>query len=480
MLRILLFYTFSSIILFGCAENKKQADEAGVDSASDSFHMVPKVVQHYSSSCAECHGVKMDAFADREWVHGSTREDLFKGIKSGYPSAGMPAFDSAYLDEEIYELTDYIMTGIDNRKRYDFTEKPTATESFPSETFNIKLDTIVKDMKSPWGMAFLPDGGMLVTEKSGQLYKVDKERLRVLVTGTPAVSDAGQGGMLDVVLHPGFASNQLMYISYSGIKKEGADELATTVIMRAKLEGSRLVDKKIIFEALPYSKTRHHYGCRMVFGRDGLLYFSVGDRGNEKENPQSTNNDLGKIHRVKDDGSIPADNPLINNPDAKQSIYTWGNRNPQGLTIHPVTGAVWANEHGPRGGDEINSIEKGKNYGWPVISYGINYNNAVITNKTTQEGMEQPFHYWLPSIGPSGMAFVTGDKYKGWEGDLLVGSLRFKYLNRSKMKDGKITGEELLLKNIGRVRDVRMSPGGDIYIAVEFPGYIFKLVPVQK
>lgn len=285
---------------------------------------------------------------------------------------------------------------------------------------------------------------------------------------------------MDVVLHPDFKNNQLIYISYSAYKKEGAAIVATTAIMQAKLNGLQLEKQNIIFEAMPYSRTRHHYGSRMVFGRDGMLYFSVGERGNEKENPQSLANDLGKIHRVKDDGSIPADNPFVNNAGARPSIYTYGNRNPQGLTIHPVTGAIWSNEHGPRGGDEVNLIEKGKNYGWPSISYGINYNGAIITDKTAMEGMEQPLHYWIPSIAPSGMAFVDGSRYKAWNGDLMVGSLRFKYLNHCKIKDGKISGEELLLKNIGRLRDVRMAPDGYLYVAVESPGYIFKLIPLEK
>ena len=437
------------------------------------------VATNYKSFCGGCHGEKMDAFADRKWKYGSSREDLFKGIKHGYADGGMPAYDSAFNDKEIYALADYIIEGIKNRERYDFKNVPKPENLFISETQKVKLDTIFRGVESCWGLAFLPNNEMLVTEKSGRLFRVKKDRSKQVISGVPGVSNDGQGGLMDVILHPDFKKNSIIYISYSAVKKEGATVLATTAIMRAKLTGNKLADQQIIFEALPYSRTRHHYGSRMVFGRDGLLYFSVGERGNEKENPQTTSNDLGKIHRIKDDGSIPADNPFVNTPGAKASIFSYGHRNPQGITIDPTTGLLWSHEHGPRGGDEINIPVAGKNYGWPTISYGINYNGKTITDKTAMPGMEQPLLYWIPSIAPSGMAFVQGNRYKGWKGDLLVGSLRFKYLNRCQVKDGKIVKEELLLKNIGRLRDVRMGPDGYIYVAVENPGYIFKLIPVK-
>jgi glucose/arabinose dehydrogenase len=295
----------------------------------------------------------------------------------------------------------------------------------------------------------------------------------------PAVVNEGQGGLLDVIVHPQFEKNNIIYLSYSKAKNDDPT-LATTAILKATLKNNELINTKIIFEALPYTPTRHHYGCRMVFGKDGLLYFSVGERGNEKQNPQSTANDLGKIHRITDDGGIPPDNPFALSTTAKKTIYSYGNRNPQGLAMDKVTGKIWETEHGPRGGDEVNIIDPGKNYGWPAISFGINYNGKIITDKTELPGMEQPLHYWIPSIAPSGTAFVEGNRYKGWKGDLLVGSLRFNYLNRCKIKNGKIVGEELLLKNIGRMRDVRMGPDGYIYVAVENPGYVFKLVPVER
>jgi glucose/arabinose dehydrogenase len=215
----------------------------------------------------------------------------------------------------------------------------------------------------------------------------------------------------------------------------------------------------------------------MAFDKSGYLYFSVGERGNEKENPQTLTNDLGKIHRIKDDGSIPSDNPYINNNAARPSIYCNGNRNPQGLALNPFTGAIWENEHGPMGGDEINIIEKGKNYGWPIITYGINYNGMKISDKTAMPGMEQPVHFWVPSIATSGMAFVQSSIYKGWQGNILSGSLKFNWLSRCTINNNQVISEESILKGIGRLRDVRMGPDGYIYVAVENPGYIFRLIP---
>jgi aldose sugar dehydrogenase len=477
MLRIL---TFSFITMAaGIAGvsfmgNKLPVTEIPVKSTGDSVEI------NFKNFCSGCHGEKMEAFVDRKWKYGSNRNDLFKSIKHGYPDNGMPAYDSAFNDQEIFALADYILTGIKNRERYDFDNSIKKENLFISENQNVKLDTIFSGIESCWSFAFLPGNEMLVTEKAGRLLLVKKDRTTQVITGTPPVSAEGQGGMLDVILHPEYKKNKTIYLSYSAIKKEGNLSLSTTAIMKATLDNGKLTNQQIIFEALPWSKTKHHYGSRMLFAKDGLLYFTVGERGNEKENPQSLNNGLGKVHRIKDDGTIPADNPFVNTPGATASIYTYGNRNPQGLAADPSTGLVWSHEHGPRGGDEINIIGAGKNFGWPAITYGINYNGKIMSDKTAMPGMEQPLLYWIPSIAPSGMAFVQGNRYKGWKGNLLAGSLRFKYLNRCVIENGKIVKEELLLKNIGRLRDVRMGPDGFIYVAVENPGYIFKLIPVEK
>jgi len=302
-----------------------------------------------------------------------------------------------------------------------------------------------------------------------------------MLKGGPVVVNVGQRGLMDIILDPGYRTNKFIYLSYSKEKKEDS-RLATTAIMKARFDNGKLTNQEDIFIAQPYATTRHHYGSRMQFDKNGYLYFSVGERGNERQNPQQIKgNDLGKIHRIKSDGTVPDDNPFVKLTGANATIYSYGHRNPQGLSMEPGTGKIWVNEHGPRGGDEINIIEPGKNYGWPDITYGINYNGRPMApdTKTAKPGMEQPFHQWTPSIGTSGMIFVTGEKYKGWKGNILSGSLRFKYLNRTIVEDNKVVKEEILFKNIGRVRDVRMGSDGYIYIAVETPGIIYRLTPVK-
>jgi len=434
--------------------------------------------ENYATYCAGCHGEKMDAFTDRQWKHGNKLADLMKAIKNGYPDEGMPSFAKTFTDAEIKELSQYILKGIKNVEAYNFDDAPVSS-IFKSEKLTVKLDTIATGIDVPWSIAFLPESSILVTNRDGQLYRV-KDKNKQIVTGVPNVVAEGQGGLFDVILHPDFEKNSLVYITYAKPKKENGKTLATTAVMRAKLDGNTLTSQAIIFEALPYAPTRHHYGGRMLFDK-GYLFVSVGERGNEKQNPQSLkDNQLGKIHRLKDDGSIPADNPFKDKAGKPTSLYCYGNRNQQGLAINPSTGALWENEHGPRGGDEINIINPGANYGWPLTSYGINYDGKPITDRAIAPGIQAPELYWVPSIAPSGMAFITGDVYKPWKGALLVGSLRYKYLNLCYLDGNKIVSQEKLLKNIGRVRDVRVGPDGYIYVAVEKPtAAVYRLVPVQ-
>jgi aldose sugar dehydrogenase len=438
-----------------------------------------RAILNYANFCGGCHGEKMDAFVDRKWKHGNTREDLFKAIKYGYENEGMPAYDTTFTDEDTYELSDYILTGIEKLKQYDFTKDPVQKNFFPSKDINIRLDTVVKGIGIAWGMIFLPNGDLLFTEKSGKLSRVNKDKKVQQIKGLPEVHFAQQAGLMDIALHPQFKKNNTLYISYSAVKKEGGKTLSTTAIMQAVLKGNELTEQKIIFEALPYLSATIHYGCRLEFDRNGFLYFTVGDRSNYKEHPQFLTNPFGKVHRINDDGTVPADNPFVNTPDAVGSIYAYGNRNPQGLAMQPSTGIMWEDEHGPRGGDEVNIVRAGRNYGWPIISYGIDYTGIPITNITKKEGLEQPEIYWIPSIGPGGMTFVKGNRYPEWKGDLMATSMRYGYLNRCIIKNKKIIGQEMLIKNMGRMRDIQQSPDGYLYISVE-KGYIFRLVPVKK
>jgi glucose/arabinose dehydrogenase len=346
------------------------------------------------------------------------------------------------------------------------------------EPINLSYTTelVVPELKIPWGMAFLPDGSILITEKEGQLIHF-KDNEKIVISGLPEIYLRGQGGLMDIKLHPNYNKNGWIYFTYAS--EEGDEDGGNTSIMRAQLDNNNLINKELLYKAEPNTKKGQHWGSRIEFDNAGYLYFSVGDRGNRDVNPQDITRDCGKIYRLKDDGSIPNDNPFTSNPEAKQAIFSYGHRNPQGMTKHPLTGEIYIHEHGPKGGDEINIIAKGKNYGWPVISYGINYSGTSFTEITEKEGMEQPLFYWVPSIAPSGLAIVNSDKYPDWEGNILVGSLKFSYLERLIVEDNEVVKREKLFENIGRLRNVKQAPDGFIYIAVEGKG-IYKIVPNSK
>lgn len=427
---------------------------------------------NFQKFCAGCHGNKMERFTGNTWEAYKAGNDLTHVIKNGLPAVGMPAFANAFNDAEIKAISDYILTELKDKK-----ETPKLTQ-FPAVVRSQKqafhIDTVASGLEVPWGMAFLPNGEMLVTERSGQLFRFQGGMLKSIITGVPEVMAQGQGGLMDIVLHPKYNENGWIYISYS--KKSPDEKGGNTAIIRAKLKGDELVEIQELFKAMPNTSSGVHFGCRMVFDDQGYLFFSVGERG-EKSNAQTLKNHCGKIHRIFDDGRIPPDNPFVKTAGAMPTIWSYGHRNPQGIDIHPETREIWDNEHGPKGGDEINIVHKGKNYGWPVITYGINYDGTIITRDTAKEGMEQPVFYWRPSIGPSSMKFVVGDKYPGWKGDILNGSLSFKYLERVHMEGGKVTEREKLLENAGRVRHVAMGPDGYIYVATESPGIVVRLMP---
>lgn len=470
--RSLLILIGSFVFLLGCEPpaSDKEVVEANPHERSKAI---------YQEACASCHGVEIAAFADRKWQYGSDKDSIVEVITYGIADKDMPGYDSAYSTGAIDSLADYILTIKEMVDAYQFEGESNTTGVYSSEKYNLRLDTVVSGISIPWGLDFLPSGELLVTDRSGQLYRVGKNGDKTEIKGVPEVLAQGQGGLFDILLHPNFEENHLIYLSYSISKKEGDEVLASTAVNRAVLDGDRLKNSEMIFEAKPYFDTRHHYAGQMDFGPDGKLYISVGDRGKTNENPQALDRALGKVHRINDDGTIPDDNPFVNQPEAVASIYSYGHRNPQGMDIHPKTGAVWTHEHGPRGGDEINIVNKGLNYGWPVICYGINYNGTVLTDKVSKEGMEQPLHYWVPSIGPSGMAFVTGDRYPDWEGNLLIGSLKYRFLDRVVLDGDKVVKEESLLKKIGRVRSVVMGPDGYVYVGVEgSPGFVARLMPV--
>ncbi|MGH8641311.1 MAG: PQQ-dependent sugar dehydrogenase [Burkholderiales bacterium] len=340
-----------------------------------------------------------------------------------------------------------------------------------------RIVKIVEGLEHPWALAFLPDGTMLITERPGRLRVVhDGKLLPQPVTGLPQVAAVGQGGLLDVAAHPRFSENGLVYLAYSARGDGGVG----TEVARGRLAGNRLEDVKVIFRQLPKSGGGRHFGSRLVFDREGYLYITLGDRG-EMERAQRPDDHAGSVIRLHDDGRVPADNPFTGKPGWKPEKYTLGNRNMQGAALHPQTGRLWTHEHGPQGGDEVNVMRAGANYGWPVITYGVNYGLGTrIGEGSRKAGMEQPLHYWVPSIAPSGMAFYTGDKFPRWRGDLFVGALRDELLVRLKLDGEKVVQEERLLKGaLGRIRDVRSGPDGFLYLLNDEPrGVLARLEPV--
>lgn len=335
------------------------------------------------------------------------------------------------------------------------------------------VTTLARGMNAPWSLAFLPDGRMLVTEKPGRLRVIEHGALLpAAVSGTPRVASGGQGGLLDVALHPAHAENGWIYLSYAAPGEGGSG----TEVMRARLDGQRLVEQQVIFRQQPKVNSSHHFGSRLAFGRDGYLYVTLGERG-EREQAQNPDQHLGKIVRLRDDGSVPPDNPFVGRAGARPEIYSLGHRNVQGIAIHPRSGKVWTHEHGPQGGDEINVLRAGANYGWPVITYGVNYfTGSRIGVGTHQAGMEQPLYKWVPSIAPSGMAFYDGTLFPQWQGNLFVGSLKFQTLVRLTLDGERVTGEQRLLSGIGRVRDVRQGPDGALYLIAD--DKLLRLQPV--
>ncbi len=346
----------------------------------------------------------------------------------------------------------------------------------PSGETPVTITTIAGDLAHPWSLAFLPDGRMLVTERPGRLRYIDADgRVSDPVAGVPAVHAERQGGLLDVALDPDFAANATIYLSFA---EAGPDGTNGTAVARARLDGMRLEDVAVIFRQQPKIASGYHFGSRLVFGRDGNLFVTLGERNSQRDSAQDLGTDLGKVVRITRDGGVPADNPFVGRADARAEIWSYGHRNVQGAALNPDTGELWTHEHGPRGGDEINVTRAGRNYGWPVITYGREYHGPAIGEGTAKEGMEQPLHYWVPSIAPSGMCFHSGHGYPAWKGQLFVGALAAKQLVRLELDGaGSVRHEERIA--IGeRVRDVREGPDGALYLLTdEDAGRLLRVVP---
>ena len=356
---------------------------------------------------------------------------------------------------------------------WDYSIQKTKKVTFKVETFADGFDV-------PWGMTFLPDGNLLVSDRNGDLWKVKKDgNSKIQIGGIPKVRSKGQGGLLDVEIHPEFNENSFIYLGFSDFLPDQKNKTYTSII-RAVLKKNNLTEQKIIYKAPDslFASEKHHYGTRIIFDNDGYLYFAIGDRG-QREKAQILNYPNGKIHRLHDDGTVPRDNPFFDNERALSSIWSYGHRNPQGLVIHPRTGEIWESEHGPRGGDELNIIYPGKNFGWPVITYGKNYNGTIISHLTHNDGMEQPVLHWTPSIAVCGITFYKGKVFTEWGNNLFATSLKYERLHRLEILDGKVVEQEIIYDAGSRVRDVEIGPLGFIYVALEDPGRIVRFVPVD-
>jgi aldose sugar dehydrogenase len=344
---------------------------------------------------------------------------------------------------------------------------------------NFKTNTIVDGKEIIWGMDFLPNGDMLFNERKGKFYRYSNSIITE-ISGLPTMSANNQGGFLDIKVHPKYAQNGWIYISYSAAES-GATNLT---LSRFKLDGNKIINLETIYKASPTNKWRGHYGSRIEFDKYDKLFLCIGEGGSSSrggresanQNAQNVKEGWGKVHRMNDDGSLPADNPVLPGNDSPTTVWSYGHRNPQGLVMNQATQELYEVEHGPKGGDELNLVQKGNNYGWPWISYGVNYDNVKITDNPKMEGMTDPIHYYMPSIGTCGLAFVNSPKFKAWNGNLLVGGLAMRYLSRVVIKDNKFVSEHKLLEG-NRIRNVKQGPDGLIYVAVENPGRILQLMP---
>lgn len=446
---------------------------------------VPEGQRLYGQYCGQCHGAQLQGgsakgFISGKWNHGNGNQ--FRNIKHGIPQEGMPAFENVLTDDQIRAVVNYIR---DEEKKAQPEPLP-LPDQILSQDYEIAVDIFVEGLQIPWSIDFIDQNQALITERPGHLRLVKNGKLQAEpISGTPKVLHSGQGGLLDVAIDPNYAQNGWVYLSYSHSFRDATEgerrPPAMTRIVRGRIKNNAWVDQQVLFEAPQetYRSSGSHFGSRIVFDPQGYLYFSIGDRGAQNQ-AQDLTRPNGKIHRIYPDGKIPTDNPFYNQEGAIKTIYSYGHRNPQGLAVHPVTGRVWDTEHGPMGGDEVNLIGKGKNYGWPVITYGLNYNGTIVTDIVRKEGMEQPNYYWKPSIAACGLDFYRGDLFPKWKNQLLAGGLRYEVVSLLNVEADRIMHDEAIVRNLGRVRDVTTGPDGAIYVVLNSPGTIIKLTPIAQ
>jgi len=442
--------------------------------------------QIYTQYCAQCHGSDMrggmaGSLVDGVWTRGNTVKDIRETIKFGATSMGMPAFSDTLENAQIARLSQYVY---DTWQAYIALDPIHARPLLPKSTqtldYNVDVQHVFGQLDEPWGIAFADSDTILITEKPGRLRMFRNEELvPEPIAGTPEVLYQAQAGLMDVAVDPNHGENGWIYLSFTHPWPEPNEQFPKqmTKIVRGRIENHRWVDEQTVFQAREehYLKSRGNLGSRIVFDDEGYLYFSIGDCQFEKY-AQDLGSPVAKVHRLHRDGSIPEDNPFVNSEGALPSIYSLGNRNIQGMVFHPETGVLWATEHGPMGGDELNSITGGGNYGWPVITYGREYTGRKISEETSAPGMLQPVWHWTPSIAVCGLDVVQGEEFPRWRNRLLVGALRTETLRLLTLNGERVIHEEVIVSNWGRIRDVACGPSGAIYILIEGSNILVKLM----
>jgi glucose/arabinose dehydrogenase/mono/diheme cytochrome c family protein len=459
----------------------------------------PRTAQRiYMELCSNCHGQRWEgnrapSMLDDTWAHGGEDTDLARSIRDGWPLNEMPAFKAVLSEPEIRAMVIFIREvrgrpargrGGPGRGFGGFGQAMVNPDGrvVKSELETFKIERVAADLQTPWGIAFLPDRRLLVSERPGRLRIIEPGKGIVeTIGGLPAVWAQQDGGLLDVAVHPDYAHTGWVYLAFA--ESGPTAGTSATRIIRGRIRDGKLVEQQTLFQPKPaqYWEGNIHYGSRFFFDRAGFLYYSIGERGHREE-AQSLASPYGKLHRIRDDGTVPSDNPFVQTPGAVPSIWSFGHRNQQGIAQHPVTGELWATEHGPRGGDELNIIQRGHNYGWPIITYGMNDDGTPITDLVAQEGMDQPVTYWTPSIATAAIEFYVGDAFPKWKNQLFLAALAGQQLRRIELDGHKVVKQEILFNDLGRVREVVGGPDGYLYVALntqfgDSPGQIIRLVP---
>ena len=440
----------------------------------------------YQNYCAGCHGAQMEggqhsALRKADWMYGGSRDQLLRTVRYGIAGTEMAAWSKVIPEEQVEAVVDYIVASRDA-----LPPAPAAKpDTLQLADYTVHIERLVTEgfRSAPWGIEWVDEHRALISEQRGGLrWLIDGKLDPAPITGTPETIQYGTGGQLDIALDPDYANNGWVYMGYVhplGDSGPTEERPAMTRIIRGRItDDHKWVEQELLFNVPDelYFVNRGRWGCRLLFDKAGYLYFTIGDI-RENDDVQRLNKPAGKTYRINRDGSIPKDNPYAGRPDALQAIYTVGNRNVQGIAQHPVTGEIWATEHGPMGGDEINILRLGRNYGWPVISYGIDYDGTPITDITEKEGMEQPVKYWKPSPGISALEFYTGDLFPKWKNQAFAGALVFQEIKRLKLDGETVEEEEVFMKGYGRIRDIKTGPDGAIWVLLNEPNQVVRLTP---